>query len=193
MTGHQVKDESADRKYFILTPQLVWALSRDTYDYTLWSVIKMIAGEKGECYLSTDDLATLSMMSTGKVSQCRSYLRAQGLLEGKIRKDPGYPQPVWHLRIPDLWRANIEWRQAIGDALRSRVEYKRLQGESLHLVKASPGEGGTSPGEGGTSPGEGGTSPGETKENQTENQEEPEEKAVQSSFYITPQGVKIEY
>ena len=43
-----VSDESQDQKYFTITPRLVWALARNPFDYTLWSVIKGIAGDSGE-------------------------------------------------------------------------------------------------------------------------------------------------
>ena len=99
---NRLEAQDGDRKYFTLVPRLVWALSRTPHDYMLWSTIKMIAGEDGECYLSTKDLATLSMMSAGKASSCRTYLLDKGLLNGEVRKDPGYPQPVWHLKVPDL-------------------------------------------------------------------------------------------
>lgn len=168
MTTNKVSDESKDKAYFTITPQLVWALSKDPYDFTLWNVIKMIAGDSGECYLSTEDLATLAMMSAGKVSQCRKRLIKHGLLEGEIRRDPGYPQPVWHLSIPDLWERNLEWRQDIGDDLKKRIEFKDTQKKSLHVVKASPGEEGITPDEEGIPSGEEGITPDETKEIQKE-------------------------
>lgn len=158
---NKIQDDSSDRKYFIITPQIVWAQCRDPYDFTLWNVVKMVTAEKGECFLSTEDLAYLSMMSMGKVSECRKYLISVGLLAGELRKDPDYPQPVWHLRIPDLWPKNVEWRQKF-DSLKQRVAYKANE-KVLHLMKPSPGEGGISPSEGGTSP-------GETKKNQKNNQ-----------------------
>jgi len=151
----KVKDESGDRKYFVITPQLVWALSRDNFDMGLWYVVKMIAGDDGECYLSTEELAILAMMSVGKLVDCRTYLLEQGLLEGEIRKDPGYPQPVWHLRVPNLWPANITWRDDLGHALKGRISYKKQQkAKRLHQVKASSDVGGPIPGEGKPSPGE---------------------------------------
>src|SRR5512134_1814620 len=94
--GTRVKDESDDRKYFTITPRLVWALSRNCYDYTLWNVIKDIAGDR-ECILSREDMAALAMMSTGQVSDSRKHLFSVGVLRGELRRDPGYPQPVWHL------------------------------------------------------------------------------------------------
>ena len=176
MSQNKIKNNSNDKEYFVLTPQIVWAASRDPYDYTLWNVIKMIAGDNGECFLSTEDLAILSMMSAGKVSDCRKYLISQGLLEGEVRQDPGYPQPVWHLTIPDLWKANVEWREQ-NAPLKQRIEFKKEQREtlrstrktakhnSLHQVKPSSGEERPSPDE--ERP-----SPDETKNNHQENQKE---------------------
>lgn len=97
MAQNELTDESADRKYFVIVPQIVWAQAMDVYDLALWTAVKMVAGDAGECCLSTEDLATLAMMSAGKVSQCRQRLLAIGLLQGELRRDPGYPQPVWHL------------------------------------------------------------------------------------------------
>jgi hypothetical protein len=100
MANTQVTDESQDQKYFTITPRLVWAFSRNPFDYTLWSTIKGIAGDAGECFLTTDDLAILSMMSTGQVSLSRKHWMKLGFLFGDFRRDPGYPQPVWHMRVP---------------------------------------------------------------------------------------------
>ena len=136
---NRIRDESNDKKYFIMTPQLVLALCKDPYEFALWNVVKMIAAEKGECYLSTPDLAEMAMMSTGKASQCRKSLIENGLLLGEVRRDPGYPQPVWHLRVPDLWEENIAWRKE-HDSIQSRIEFRR-NFRSFHQVKASPGEG----------------------------------------------------
>jgi len=143
------------------------ALSRSTYEYTLWGIVKEVAGEDGECFLSTQDLAALSMMSTGQVSKARKRLIAEGLLEGELRRDPGYPQPVWHLNVPDLWAANLEWVKA-HPGIKNRVAYKKAQKaqkKSLHEVRASSGERGISPGEGGVSS-------GETKKNSKNKNEE---------------------
>jgi hypothetical protein len=124
MPNNKISDHSNQKKYWLQVPQLAWALSRTPQDYTLWSVVYMIAGEGGQCILSTPDLAVLAMMSVGKAADCRAYLLAVGLLEGETKKDPGYPQEVWHLRVPDFWEENIKWRKD-WDGLKDRVELKR--------------------------------------------------------------------
>jgi len=162
---NKLTDNSNDHSYFVLTPQIVWAFCQDPYEYTLWNVIKMIAGEGGECFLATPDLAAAAMMSAGKVSECRKRLIESGLIIGDFRRDPGYPQPVWHLTVPDLWAQNLQWREENADLL-GRIEIKREQRKSLHPVKPSPREEGIAPGDRGITP-------GETKKNHIEPKEEP--------------------
>lgn len=155
------------RRFFVMTPQLVWALSRNPYDFMLWNVVKMAAWDTGECILSTRDLATLSMMSVGKVQDCRAYLLRMGLLEGEFRRDPGYPQPVYHLRVPDLWQRNQQLIDSgLGHSLKKRVAFKAAQRElpALPLPAeqgAAPGEQGLPPNEQAVPPGEQGLPPGE--------------------------------
>ena len=120
---NHIQDKSGDRKYFTIIPQFVWAKCRDTYDLALWHFIKMVAAEKGECILSTPDLAKGAGMSTGKANDCRKYLLDAGLIEGELRRDPDYPQEVWHLTVPDLWPQNVEWRSTVGDGLKDRIEW----------------------------------------------------------------------
>ena len=168
-SNNKITDESEDRKYFTIAPRLVWALARTPYDFSLWCTVKDIAGESRECYLSTPDLAVLSMMSVGKAHECRDYLIEIGLLVGNVVKDPGYPQPVWHLRVPNIWANNIRWCED-HPSIKDRVEFKKKErspGERLFDEERSPGEKGLVPGEKGLVP-------GETKNNQKEkNKEKP--------------------
>ena len=168
---HKATDRSRDAKYFTINPRIVKYYSRTPYDYALWDTVKEVAGDSSECFLSTDDLAILSGMSAGKVSECRKYWIDLGFLEGEIRRDAGYPQPVWHLTIPDLWSRNIKWAEN-HLSIQSRVEFKK----SLHEVKASPGEGGGSP--------------GETKNNQEDNQEDNQLDAGAKKPYDRAKGLE---
>lgn len=149
---HKIRDESNDRKYFIITPRIVKAYSRNPYDLALWDTIKDIAGENGECYLNTEQLAILSGMSMGKASESRKYWISIGFLKGEVRRDPGYPQPVWHLTVPDLWAQNIQWCEK-HPKIADRIGFALSQ-KSLHHMKPSPHEEGYAPHEEGCAPGE---------------------------------------
>lgn len=135
----RIRDQSSDRKYFTITPRIVAAYARNSHDLSLWETIKDVAGESGECFLNTEQLAILAGISTGQVSESRRYWLKLGFLQGEIRKDEGFSQSVWHLSVPDIWAKNIEFCEKypkIADRLVFRATHK-----SLHSVKASPSEG----------------------------------------------------
>lgn len=127
----RIEKDTTDHRYFVIVPRLVWAKSRSPYDVELWRVIKDIAGEEGVCMLPTQDLADMAQMSAGKVSDCRKHLLSVGLLQGEVYRDPGYPQPVYHLRIPDIWAENVEWSMKYR-TFKDRLAYKRAFLASLH-------------------------------------------------------------
>ncbi len=128
MAKTHLKDESADRSYFMIAPRLAWALARNPYDYTLWCVIKDIAGETGECFLDREELAALAMMSAGQVTASLKHLMRAGLIAGVKRKDAGHLHACWHLTIPDLWDRNIIWSKK-NLKLAARLAWKRSQRE----------------------------------------------------------------
>ncbi|MBK8467710.1 MAG: hypothetical protein IPL32_17995 [Chloracidobacterium sp.] len=186
---NRVKNDSGDHHYFTQTPRIVWAYSRTPYDLALWQTIKDIAGDNGECFISTPDLAVLAMMSVGQCSESRNYLLKCGLLVGEIRKDPGYPLAVWHLSIPDLWEKSTAW-SGKHKSIATRLKYKSEQREKI--VKAreaartekakrglSPAEmSDLSPAERPLSPTERPPSPGEIKNIK---QEDPKEDGAQAA------------
>jgi hypothetical protein len=149
---NRIKDESNDRKYFLMRPAIVKMKARSVYDVAVWDAIKEVAGENGECFLSSENLAALAMVSVGQLSDSRKYLIEVGLLEGEIRKRSEHGQAMWHLRIPDLWEENmtlmssLTWREKY-EAFRQR-DKKQPALESLHHMKPSPHEGKPSPHEG---------------------------------------------
>ena len=140
-TQYTAKDESNDRKYFVQTPQIVWAMCDNPYEYMLWNVVKMIAAEGGECYVTTPGLARMCMMGTGTVSRARKALLDKGLLKGRL-VDRGHGK-AWHLSIPDLWAENVSWRQE-HQSLTGRIALKPARTKEQH-DEPSPLEGKPSP------------------------------------------------
>jgi len=133
---NEVTDQSSDRQYFTITPQIVWALCEDPYEYALWTTIKMISIEGKPLKITTENLAAVSMMSLGKVHACRKRLIDIGLLIGEMQNDLENPQPVWRLTIPDLWRANAEWSQE-HNTLRKKIDFKKIQRTKLKASRKS--------------------------------------------------------
>jgi len=135
-------DGSNDRKYYTTTPNLVRLKSRSPYDYMLWCTIKELVGETGECYICTENLATLAMMSTGKVCDSRAYLIECGLLDGELkRRDSGdrKTKPTWHLTIPDIWAENIQAAQDLptfGDKINQKKKQKAALKAEKSLAKS---------------------------------------------------------
>lgn len=131
----RVKDNSADQKYFAIVPRIVSATCRDPFELAVWVTIKEVAGESGECWLSTDNLAALSGMSVGKASQARAWLIYKRLLVGEQRQRDGTGQKIWHISIPDMWAENVKFAEA-HPKIDDRIAYK----QSLQGVKPSPDE-----------------------------------------------------
>lgn len=125
---NRIRDTSGDHKNFIQIPNVVLLQVLDPHEFVLWAVCKMVAREDGECYLTTENLATLAMMSRGKVHAARKRLLEIGLLVGEKRQDPGQTFPVWHLRIPDLWQENTLWQQE-NPTLRDKIALKEVDKE----------------------------------------------------------------
>lgn len=193
----RVTDESSDRAYFTISPRIVWALCRNPFDFALWQTVKDIAGDARECFISTRDLATLSMMSAGQTSNSRKHLVDAGLLEGEVRRDPGYQLPVWHLRVPDLWERSTAWALK-HKSIKDRIAFKKKQQDDLRAARqaaaeqkekekgcsqddigCSPGEQPYTCSEQPTTPGEQPYTPGELKNiKQEEQQEEPKESFI---------------
>ncbi len=157
MTRMRVEDKSNDKGYFTNMPRLILVMSRTPHDFAFYQVVKEIAGESGECYVGTEDLAKLSKMSMGQVSKSRKYWIEMGFMEGEVRRDPNCAQKVFHLRILDVWAQNTTWCLEHAK-ISSRIAFI----ESLHTVKASK-----------PSPGEAKPSPGETKKNKKKNRRSP--------------------
>jgi hypothetical protein len=98
----------------------------------------MIAGDENECELDTDDLAALAMMSSGKASQARAFWLATGLLIGQ-KKPTDRGQFRWSLRVPDVWPANVAWRQD-NNRLKGpggRIDQKRQQRAGVKADRAT--------------------------------------------------------
>jgi len=78
-------------------------------------------------------------MSPTTCSRARRGLIKTGLLEGEIRRDRDYPQPIWHLRIPaDLWDRNhlfCDQYPTIASLLALRKQQREMDKKEKQLTK----------------------------------------------------------
>lgn len=128
---NRIIDESGDPKYFVMIPRLIWARARDTFDYTFYAVVKDIAGENGECWLGTEDLARLCKMSEGKAADCREFWLSTGFITGELQS-VGEGKFVWHLKICNIWEDNRRWSEdnpTIDDRIDHAVEQREQSGK----------------------------------------------------------------
>lgn len=139
--GVSTKNESGDRSFFTIVPRVVWAFCEDPYDFILWAVIKDIAGEDGTCILNVRQLSVLTMMSVGKIIQCRDRLIKNGLLKGELKRDTGFQKDVWHFTVPNLWEKNIAWTKG-HMRISDRIEWKRRMAANKRLLESGPEESG---------------------------------------------------
>lgn len=103
-------DESQDRRYFTLIPNLLWVdeLGLRPTDFKLYATIKKVTGENGECFMGTRTLAGEAGLSVGAVSEGKGRLEAAGLIiiVAKPRRRGG--QPIDHITVVDIWQRNVE-------------------------------------------------------------------------------------
>lgn len=163
-------DKSRDRRYFTIIPNFLWVseLGLTAMDFKLYATIKKVAGESGECFMSTRTLAAEAGISMGAVSASKGRLEDAGLIiiVAKRRRNGG--QPVDHISIVDIWQRNMEHFVACD---------KRSSGEhsdtSVHQVNALAVE---------RSSPERKRSPGETEEEPLNKNQEVNKRKISSDF-----------
>jgi hypothetical protein len=142
-------DKSQDRRYFTIIPNLLWVseLGLRPTDFKLYATIKKVAGETGECFMNTRNLAKEAGISVGATSEGKSRLEAAGLIiiVAKPRRRGG--QPIDHITIVDIWQRNVEYFMS-----QEKCSPDEHSSESVHQVNTSAVE--CSPDEHQCSPGE---------------------------------------
>ena len=105
-----ITDEGAAHKYWTGIPHTVSRGLKgqrlSIYAKWLYVYLKSVAGESGTCYRSTTTLAREAGMSRGQISAAKHELVAQALITLKRGKNP--KRDADHIRLKDIWRANIE-------------------------------------------------------------------------------------
>lgn len=108
----QIIDESNDRKYFTILPNIILNHSNGD-EQSLYSQMKRFAGEDGKCFATQDTLA--NQLGWGGKYPDRKKVRRniQKLLKRKWIKKAGTfkgkTRPINAYKIVDLWQLNIDY------------------------------------------------------------------------------------
>jgi DNA-binding Lrp family transcriptional regulator len=113
-----LEDNSNDKLYFTILPNSIFDTNLSAIDIAVYSKMKRVAGETGECFMSQHKLASSLRISKNTLKESIKELLAQGLIysEGsKLITTKGGMQTVIAYKIRDIWAANA-------------FEYNKLKG-----------------------------------------------------------------
>lgn len=135
--GHPLSSphrEKPLRRNFTMIPNLVFNQGLSPYALRLYAEIRKVAGDDGECYLSTASLSTRCCMSAGAVSAAKKELLQRKLVllapKKRGRKSDTFISP------PDIWQRNDHEGKADKKTQPSSDEYQLSPDER----QRSPGE-----------------------------------------------------
>ena len=107
MTDNYIIDQSGDHKYFTIIPNILWVKDLTALERWLYATIKKIAGDDGECFMSTPTLAEEAGISAGSISKAKQTLQDKGLIKIVRRKRSAKGHAIDHITIIDIWEQNI--------------------------------------------------------------------------------------
>jgi len=124
-------DKSRDRVYFTILPNVIWQKGLTAIEFALYSAIKRVAGDKGECYMGTRRLAQLAGIGAGSVSRAKKVLATKDLIAVVSKKRTKTGQPVDHIIVLDIWEENMRAfvERSTLEHQRSTLEHQRSTGE----------------------------------------------------------------
>lgn len=105
----QVEDLSSLHKYRTELPNIILDMGLDPYEFTLYSHLKRIAGDKGNAEASNKYLAKVSCMSIDKVKKVKKILVERNLIKTTIRQNKDKSFKPTLIQIIDWWPQNFEY------------------------------------------------------------------------------------
>ena len=109
----EVHEEKADHDFRTEIPHIVAYLRLDPFQLSVYTHLKKIAGDKGNCWRKYKSLATMCVMSETKLKECIAFLRKPFKLLGGLpliqvvpRKKPDGSFHTNLIKITPIWRAN---------------------------------------------------------------------------------------
>lgn len=102
-----ITEEKNERLYFTMIPNIVTEMGLSVYAQSLYLRLKRRAGESGECFESTRNLAIGCKMSTAKVTEAKRELEQAGLIRIETAKGEHGGRPYHIITITNIWEKNL--------------------------------------------------------------------------------------
>lgn len=94
--------------WFTQTPNIVLKSSVSMYAKFLYVHLKMVAGDYGVCWQSSETLSAESGISEGKISECKRELEDAGFIRIEDVDHIGGGRKSHHIHIINIWDKNYE-------------------------------------------------------------------------------------
>jgi len=118
----QIEDLSSLHKYRTETPNIIFDMGLDPYEFSIYTHLKRIAGDHGSSKASNKYLAKVSCISIDKVKKVKKILVKRNLIICTVRqnKDKSF-QPTL-IQIIDWWPQNFEYFRTKKDERKNKLK-----------------------------------------------------------------------
>ena len=100
-------DESNDRQYFTIIPNILFELGLSAQEIAVYCFIKKVAGEKGSCFMGVRRICDTLKLSPNNLQKIKENLIQKKLISVEIKKKKEGGQHI--TRILDIWPENINY------------------------------------------------------------------------------------
>lgn len=132
---YEIRDEAAPRGFYSQIPNIVDEMGLTPYAYRLYSHLRRRAGETGQCWENTENLAKACGMSAGKISEAKRELENVYPPLIRVSSKKKADGRIYHsITITDIWQINQDYFEkkpvhVVKGEARSRGETYRSRGE----------------------------------------------------------------
>lgn len=105
--GFFIEDEAPLHKYFTMIPNIVFEMGLSPIEFTLYSQLRRVCGEKGRCWMKGDTLARLCGVGKASISRAKQELVQRGLL--RVGKGSRLKHETDRIYLVNIWRKNLDF------------------------------------------------------------------------------------
>lgn len=107
----------------------------------LYTCLKDLCGDKGQCFRSLRSLSQETDISTGSLSKMVPHLHESGLIHAEKKKRTESGKEIWHITITDIWKANAAYCSNSEQSKHEKENVQKMNVQNLNddCSKNEPG------------------------------------------------------